>query len=237
MFWVSSCSPLRYLCLCGWFFCTFCFPWHQGLFWVIVSSPSLTKCTAPVTHSSWTCTLEFAVLNNWSKLYVFYIQLEEEINPLSSVYQAVFVRKTFSMLELFTAPQAEIIKRLQSLCVSLSNSMTVHKLLMFLYFSFWVLVTMRVPCGWSSLPGCQKKEVKGHIQCAVILLSSSCYYALGSFAEVTCQDVRRTLLLVTSAVTYSAVNPCDSCNLCLFFFLQLLLRIWTFPFMLHSYQS
>lgn len=138
MFWVSSCSPLRYLCLCGWFFCTFSSPWHQGLFWVIVSSLSLTDCTAPVTHSSWTCTLEFAVLNNWSKLYVFYIQLEEEINPLHSVYQAVCIRKTFSMLEMFTAPQAEIIKRLQPSCVSMSNSMTVHKLLMFLYFFFWV---------------------------------------------------------------------------------------------------
>lgn len=135
MIWVSSCSPLRYLCLCGWVFCTFSSPWHQGLFWVIISSPSLTNCTAPVTHSSWTCTLEFAVLNNWSKLYVFYIQLEEEINPLSSVYQAVFVRKTFSMLELFTALQAEIMKRLQSSCqlVQLHDSLQAANILVFLF--------------------------------------------------------------------------------------------------------
>lgn len=31
------------------------------------------------------------------------MQLEEEITPLNSVYQAASVRKTFSMLEMFTA--------------------------------------------------------------------------------------------------------------------------------------
>lgn len=49
------------------------------------------------------------------------------------------------MLELFTASLAEIIKRLQSSCVSMSNSMMVHKLLMFLYFFFWV------SCGCSGV--------------------------------------------------------------------------------------
>lgn len=148
MFCVSSCSPLRYLCLCGWFFCTFSSPRHQGLFWVIVSSLSLTDCTAPVTHSSWTCTLEFTVLNNWSKLHVFHIQLEEEITPLDSIYQAAPVRKTFSMLEMFTASQAEIMKRrLQSPCVSMSTlwwftswwcSSVSFLVVLWLKFVFWL---------------------------------------------------------------------------------------------------
>lgn len=80
----------------------------------LCKQPQFDRCTAPVTHSSWTCTLECTVLNNWSKLYVFHIQLEEEITPLNSLYQAASVRKIFSMLEMFTAPQAEIInERLQ----------------------------------------------------------------------------------------------------------------------------
>lgn len=122
MVWISSCSSLRYLCLCGWFFCTLSSPWHRGLFWVIVSSLALTDCTAPVTDSSRTCTLEFTVLKNWGKLYVYHIQLGEEITPLNSLYQAVSARKTFSMLEMFTSPQAEIINgRLQLLHVSMST--------------------------------------------------------------------------------------------------------------------
>lgn len=69
--------------------------------------PQLDRPHTPVTHSSWPCTLEFTVLNNGSKLYVFHILLEVEITPLNSVYQAASVRKTFSMPEVFTGPRAE----------------------------------------------------------------------------------------------------------------------------------
>lgn len=235
MFWVSSCSPLRYLCLCGWCFCTFSSPWHQGLFWVIASSLSLTDCTAPVTHSFWTCTLEFTVLNNWSKLYVFHIQLEEEITPLNSIYQAASVRKTFSMLEMFTAPQAEIINgRLQSSCVSMSTPWR--------FTNCW--------CSSVSFFGClvaivcllvgKPEVVKGHIQCTVTLRPSSCYQRWGPLQKShQChrQDVGRALFSVNPSVISSAVDACDSFNLCLSFLLLLLLHTGTFPFMLHSYQS
>lgn len=111
--------------------------------------------------------------------------------------------------------------------------MTVHDLLRFLCFFFGCPVAK--VCH---LVG-KTKEVKGHIQCAATLLPS-CYRCSGPLQKshrCRWQDTSGALLSVDPAVTSSAVDAWDSFDLCLSFLLLLLPHTWTFPFILHSYQS